>query len=296
MLGVHTFLTFRNSSPDTDTTMTRRAGPNRSARQAAQRDKANIEKGEPTRADVKKARKEAGLPKRATEGAASMDTGDQDVASEQDERPESSHMTGYKTRTISIQGSQPATTAAYKPRPGRDFNTPPDPKMKIGKSRQNSSGKWMYDGIELDMSIIESRFTATTLSTIPSTAATDYGNSDEVRISETEILSADYVANGDSSPLLLVEPRKNKKKEDRRYLEVRTRDGHPNDLCLSVRQSVLSLLDIDLNSAGLSFSLTMYEGRYRIEVILREKERVSRIIFPFVLALPKFCPSPVMLS
>ena len=285
MLGVHTFLTFRNSSPDTDTTMTRRAGPNRSARQAAQRDKANIEKGEPTRADVKKARKEAGLPKRATEGAASMDTGDQDVASEQDERPESSHMTGYKTRTISIQGSQPATTAAYKPRPGRDFNTPPDPKMKIGKSRQNSSGQSIFNGIEPNMSNIQGRLTATTISTIPSTAAIDNGNDGELRISRTEIWCADYVANGDSAPLLLVEPLTNKNRLDRCDLEVRTRAGHPNDLCLSIRQAVLSLLTIDLNVAGLSISLIMYEGRYRIEVTLREKERVSRSIFPFVLAV-----------
>ena len=270
--------------------MARRTGPNRSAKQAAKRDQKNIEKGEPTRADVKKARKEAGLPKRAVKGAASMNTGDQAVASEQDERPESSHITRSKTRTIPIQGSKPATTAAYKPRPGRDFNTPPNPKMRIGKSRQNSSGKWMYDGIELDMSIIQGRLTALTLSTIPSIATIDDVDDDTLRITRTEIWCADYVANGDSAPLLLVEPVKNKRKEDRCDLEVRTRDGHPNDLCLSVRQIVLSLLTIDLNSAGLSFSLTMYEGRYRIEVILRRKERVSHIILPLVLTLPKRLP------
>ena len=265
--------------------MTRRTGSHRGARQAAQRDQANIENNQPTRADRKAAAREESLARRIARGAASTSTGDQDVTSEQDERPEGSHMTRAKTHTIPIQCEKPATTGMTKPRPGFGFSTPPDPKKRIGKSRQNSSGQSIFDGIEPNMSIIQGRLTATTISTIPSTAAIDNGNDGELRISRTEIWCADYVANGDSAPLLLVEPLTNKNRLDRCDLEVRTRAGHPNDLCLSIRQAVLSLLTIDLNVAGLSFSLIMYEGRYRIEVTLREKERVSRSIFPFVIAV-----------
>ena len=142
------------------------------------------------------------------------------------------------------------------------------------RGRLNSSGQWIYDGIPIPISTLEKQ--TMDLGALGAATSSSIGENDKslLQTSKAELLGASYGTESNSLSPLLFKASRNRPLLERYFLQIRTQVGHPEDLCISVRQGILSLVDIELNKAGVCFSITLYEGRYRIELLWKEAGEV----------------------